>query len=74
MESTHAWDTRAREVAGDDARDGAYRLGCGEEVLLEVDEPGHDAADDYIDASEYFGQLLDAVGDIADPYLDALGH
>ena len=70
MERADAWGTRAREVAGYDARDGADGFGCGEQVCLEVDHPGRDAAYDDVGSGEGGGELLDAVGEVsdADPY------
>ena len=74
MERADAWGTRAREVAGDDALDGARCFGGGEQVRLEVEEARRDAADDDVDAGECLGQFLDAVGDVPDPDIDALGR
>ena len=73
MERADAWGACAREVAGDDALDGARCLGGGEQVYLQVDEPGRDAADDDVNPDEGLCKFLDAVGDVPDSDLDALG-
>ena len=74
VERADARGARAREVAGDDALDGARGLGGGKEVLLERDEPRGDTADEDVDVGEGRGQLGDAVGgDVPDADLDALG-
>lgn len=54
MERADAWGTSTREAAGDNALD-THNLRSSKEVLLEVDEPWHDAADNDVDTWESRG-------------------